>query len=165
MKCRLIQKNMDRWLDGSLIDSFKREVELHVKGCSSCQKELEIAKTLQEVLRTSNATTEPSSDFDAVFWRKVYARSSEPWFSKLLHGFEFLIPIPNFSQAFVALTLAFFLGSAGGLLSVRNAQALNLNTRLNSPVQTLSGFQEFKGIPSSSVAGMYLTMIEERNLS
>ncbi len=165
MKCQLIQENMERWLDGNLRESVGRDFELHVKACFSCQKEFEVAKTLQNVLRTSIATIEPSPDFDAAFWRKVYARSKEPWFSKLLKNLEWTIPIPNLSQAFAVLSIAFLIGSAGGWFSASGGQIWSLNQRPASAIQTLSGFQEYKGIPSPSIAGTYLTMIEERNLS
>lgn len=165
MKCQLIQKNIDRWLDGNLQEPLKREVELHVKVCFFCKKELETTETLQKILRTPSATIEPSSDFDAIFWNKVYERSKKPWFSKLLTNLEWTIPIPNLSQAFATLAIAFLVGSAGGLFSVLNTQASDLSRKLSPPVQTLSGFHEFKGIPSFSVAGAYLTMLEERNLS
>ena len=109
---------------------------------------------------------EPSREFDNRFWSRVIEHQRQPWLLRLLKDLEFLIPTPNFSQAFAVLVIAFVIGGTGGFFSA--FQTLRTPEQVQAQrisVQYLSGFGEFKGVPSTSVAGTYLRTTEERKVS
>ena len=113
---------------------------------------------LDKLLKESFSPIEPSKDFERVFWQKILERQKEPWFVRVLKDLESLVPFPTPSQAVAFLLVAFFIGGTGGVVSAMNVPT-SLKAKRTS-VQYLSGFHEFKGIPSSSVAGAYLKTIE-----
>jgi hypothetical protein len=45
MKCKKVRKNFQEYLEGTLESARKKKLEDHIKGCSSCKKELESLKT------------------------------------------------------------------------------------------------------------------------
>jgi hypothetical protein len=96
----------------------------------------------------------PSPGFEARFWSKVAERQRAPRFARLLTDLGSWVPTPNLSGAVAVLVIAFLVGGAGGVASVKNAPPALEAQR--SSVQYLSGFREFQGIPASSVAGAYL---------
>ena len=109
---------------------------------------------LDKLLKESFSTMEPSKDFERMFWQKILERQKEPWFVRVLKDLESLVPFPTLSQTAAFVLTAFLIGGTGGVVSAMNAPA-SLDAKRTS-VQYLSGFREFKGIPSSSVAGAYL---------
>lgn len=163
MRCKERGRNISQWLDGELKDSESTELEAHLSECLTCKQEVESRKKLDNLIQMANINVEPSSDFEATFWKKVYARGKEPWLSKLLKDIESLIPVPNLSQALAVLLIALFIGGTGGVVSAMNTITPEKLGAQQTSIKYLSGFQEFKGIPSSSVAASYLKTAEERN--
>lgn len=165
MQCQSVKKKISLWLDGELKREDKLHVEEHLKGCLLCQKEMDSLRTFQGLIRTASPTVALSPGFDGAFWSKVIEREKEPWFVRFLKDFEFLIPTPNMRQAFAVLLVAFFIGSTGGFFSVvRTIASMPAEVQAQKiSVQYLTGFGEFKGLPSTSVAGTYLKAVEVRN--
>lgn len=162
MNCKIAKKNISSWVDGELKSSDQREFEGHIANCASCQQEAESLKAFNSLLRVSAERIEPTFDFDSRFWKKAFEREKEPWFARVLKDLESLIPTPNFRQAFAVLSLALLIGGAGGAVSAMNST--NTAGRLSGgreAVQYLSGFREFGGLPSSSVAATYLRTGQE----
>lgn len=122
----------------------------------------DIDKWIDDVLKTAPIPIELSETFEASFWKKVYAREQKFWFTKLLRDIESHIPIPTFAQAFAVLLIALLIGGTGGVVSAMNT--INPQTLENerTSIKYLSGFHEFQGIPSSSVAASYMKAVEER---
>lgn len=131
----------------------------HVEGCPECQKEAKSIERLDGLLGSSFYTIEPSKNFEQVFWQKVLERQKEPWFVRLLKELDSLIPRPSAPQMAMVALMAFLIGSTGGVVSAMNSTG-SLEAERNS-VQYLSGFREFKGLPTSSVAASYLKVIED----
>ena len=113
---------------------------------------------LDKLLKESFSTIEPSRDFERVFWQKIFERQKEPWLVRVLKDLEAFIPFPAPSQAVAFVLVAFLIGGTGGVVSAMNVPT-SLEAKRTS-VQYLSGFHEFKGIPSSSVAATYLKTID-----
>ncbi len=102
---------------------------------------------------------EVTPNFDRVFWEKIASRQKEPWFVRGRKWFEASFPVPSFSEAVAVFLIAFVVGGAGGVFSgVRSGATFEAE---KMSVRYLSGFQEFKGVPSSSVAGSYLKTLNE----
>jgi len=115
----------------------------------------------ETLLRASVPVITPSPGFDGVFWKKLMGRQKEPRLVRLLRGLESWVPTPNFTGAVAVVMIAFLVGGAGGVYSVKNVPA-SLEAQRSS-VQYLSGFREFQGIPASSVAATYLKAIGKGN--
>lgn len=158
-------------LDGEIPEALKAKLTPHLEGCSACQGELESLKTFHAILRSHPSTIEPSKDFEARFWNKVSSfppeadqplaggEQKEPWFIGLLKELDSLIPHPSTPQLAMVVLMAFLVGSTGGAVSAMNSMG-SLEVERNS-VKYLSGFHEFKGVPSSSVAASYLKVIDQ----
>lgn len=162
MNCKY-RKNIYKWVDGELKGASRNELENHLKLCVNCRKEFELIKKLNVIIRTSVSSIEPSPNFEGRFWQKVLEREKAPWLAKVLRGVESHIPVPNFAQALAVLLVALIIGGAGGVVSAMNTVMPERLEGAQTSVQYLSGFQEFKGIPSSSVTVSYLKAVEERN--
>ena len=158
MDCRRAKKDIHRLLDGELMDS---PLERHVAACASCQKEAQSVRAFQGLLRQARVEIQPDIGFDTIFWEKVSKRQKEPWFAGFFRELEFSIPFPTLSQAMAFVFVAFFIGGTGGAVSAMNAAAPSESKKTS--VQYLSGFHEFKGVPSSSVTATYLKTIENRS--
>lgn len=115
----------------------------------------------ETLLRAGVPEITPSREFDALFWKKAMERQKEPRLVRLFRDLEAWVPTPNFSGAVAVVVIAFLVGGAGGVYSIRNT-APSLEAQRSS-VQYLSGFREFQGIPASSVAATYLKTIGEGN--
>lgn len=162
MNCGNVQRDIYKWIEGRLERDKQGDFKSHLMKCAGCQKEVQSAKRLENLLRAGGPSIEPSPEFEANFWKKVFAREKEPWFSRLLRDFESLVPVPNFSQAFAVLLIALFVGGAGGVVSAMNTLMPERVESGRASIQYLSGFREFKGLPSSSVSASYLKAAEER---
>lgn len=164
MRCNSDRRKIYRWLDGELEAPERRAFETHLKGCPACQKKVESLRGFHRMLQsTAPLLIGPSLDFESNFWKKAYARQHESRLSKFLKDIESLFPVPTFAHAVAILLLALLIGSAGGIVSARNIIMPQQLEDQRTSIQYLSGFREFKGIPSSSVAASYLMAVEERN--
>ena len=164
MNCKH-QKNIYRWADGELKDAGRPEFEKHLSACLICQKEVQALQKLNLFIRTNVVSIEPSPNFDGIFWQKVLQREKESWLSRALHRLDSLIPTPNFAQAFAILFMALFIGGTGGFVATANTFTPEQMQVRKASVKYLSGFQEFAGIPSTSVAASYLRGSSERKSS
>lgn len=162
MKAHNDKNKIYKWIDGELRDAEKVAFETHLERCSPCQKEVDSIRTFHQLLKTAPLQIEPSETFEADFWRKIYTRQSESWFSKLLKNIESHIPVPNFAQALTVVFVALLIGGTGGGVSAMNTMTPERLEGARTSVQYLSGFQEFRGIPSSSVAASYMKAVDER---
>lgn len=159
MECKSVKRSIGRWVDGELDGVLKASLEEHLRGCFSCQKEAKAFQGVSQILRQTVDSVEPSRNFDVVFWNKVSERQRTPWFTRLLKDLEVLMPVPNLRQAVVFALLAFFIGNLGGITAQMNkGAAFDVSA---ASVHSLSGFKEFKGIPSNSIASTYLRIIEK----
>ena len=104
------------------------------------------------ILKSVPAKIEPSRDFEAGFWHKVNAREKEPAIIRIWENLGSLIPTPSFAQAAAMLLLALLIGGGAGVVSAMNIPV---------PAPTLSGFQEIKGVPTASISGTYLKLMDE----
>lgn len=160
MNCGSVKKYLSSWVDGELKTSENRGFEEHLASCASCQREEESLKAFSGLLRMSAERIEPSFDFESRFWKKAFEREKEPWLVRILKDFESLIPVPSLGQVFAVLTLALFIGGASGVVSATNTLTPDRIQGSKESVQYLSGFREFGGIPSPSVAGAYLKTVQ-----
>lgn len=163
MNCQKFQKNIHLWLDRVMENRLQKEFEAHWKECAHCQRELEIGERFERVLRASGPTIEPSSNFEAAFWSRVFERAKKPRLFRFLNHLDALIPVPSFSQAVVVLLSAFLIGGTGGVLSAVNTLTPEYLEGKQTSVHYLSGFKEYKGIPATSVSATYLKSVEEGN--
>ena len=167
MTCKDYQKKLTLGIQ-------EKDLLAHVEGCLGCRKETKSIQRLNGLLEGFFSPVEPSKDFERVFWRKILERSAtkapadssfgeqkEPWFVRVLKDIESLVPLPTPSRAAAFLLVAFLIGGTGGVVSAMNVPT-SLEAKRTS-VQYLSGFHEFKGIPSSSVAATYLKTIESED--
>lgn len=150
-------------LDGEASAVVKAELNLHVEGCSACRGELRSIEAFHGVLKSDSARIEPSKDFERIFWQKVLERQKEPWFVRFLKELESLIPRPSMPQAAMVVLMAFLVGGTGGVVFAMNSTGSFEAERTS--VRYFSGFSEFKGMPSSSVAASYLKIIDDRGSS
>lgn len=162
MNCKY-QKNIHKWIDGELEGSQQREINSHLKLCAICQSEVKSLEKLNGLIRTSVSSIEPSLNFEGRFWQKVLEREKESWLAKVLRGLDSLIPVPNFAQVLTILLMALFIGGTGGFVATANTILPEQMQGKRESVKYLSGFQEFKGIPSSSVAASYLKVVERNS--
>ena len=158
--CKQFKREIYRHLDGEPQDP---RTEAHLETCVSCRQEAETARALDGLLHKADVKIEPSAGFDAVFWEKLTQRQRGSWWGRAVRELQSFVPAPNLAQAVVVLSLALFIGGAGGAVSAMNA-AVPVEAQAAS-VRYLSGFREFKGVPSASVAGTYLQAFDERGLA
>ena len=149
-------------LDGEVSDAVKAQLTLHVEGCSGCHGELKSIKAFHGILKSNPEQIEPSKDFERIFWQKILERQKDSWFVRLLKELDSLIPHPNMPQIAMVVFMAVLVGGTGGVVSAMNSTDSFEAERTS--VQYLSGFHEFKGVPSSSVAASYLKSIDNRSV-
>lgn len=159
MDCRDSKKTIYQMLDGEAPDAVRAELTLHVEGCSACREESKSINVFHSVLKSNLARIEPSKGFERIFWQKVLERQKEPWFVRLLKELDSLIPRPSNPQVAMVVLTALLIGGTGGVVSARSVTGSFEAERTS--VQYLSGFREFKGVPSSSVAVSYLKAIDK----
>jgi hypothetical protein len=112
------------------------------------------------LLRAGVSELAPSEGFEARFWKKVIERQKAPWTIRFFRDLESWIPAPNLSGAVASLVIAFLVGGVGGsTYTIRNAADGSEAQRAS--IRYLSGFQEFQGVPASSIAGTYLKTAEK----
>jgi len=163
MKCKN-QKYVNQWVEKRIDDTQKALFEAHLENCGFCHKEVIAYQKLNELLRSSIPATEPSSDFERIFWQKLLQKQNDPWWTRVFKELDSLIPIPNLSQALAVLLFALIVGGAGGVLSAMNTLTSESAASSRTSIQYLSGFQEFKGVPAVSVAAVYLKTNEKGRL-
>lgn len=164
MNCKY-QINIHKWMDGELEGLRQHEFDSHLKLCANCQVEVKQIEKLNGLIRTSAPSMEASLNFEGRFWQKVLEREKESWLAKVLRGLDSLIPVPNFAQVLTILLMALFIGGTGGFVATANTILPEQMQGKRESVKYLSGFQEFAGVPSSSVAASYLRTVSERKPS
>lgn len=164
MNCKH-QKNIYQWVDGELRDVGRLAFEKHLSACLICQKEVQVLQKLNLLIRTNVVAIDPSPNFEGIFWQKVLQREKESWLSKVFRRLDSFVPTPNFAQAFAILFMALFIGGTGGFVATANTLTPEQMQAKKASVKYLSGFQEFAGIPSTSVAASYLRGASERESS
>lgn len=165
MNCRSVRRDIYKWIEGRLERDKQEGFKSHLLECAGCQREIQSAERLENLLRAGGSSIEPSPEFEANFWKKVFAREKEPRLSRLLKDLESLFPVPSFSEAFAILLIALLIGGTGGAVSAMNTLTPERVESGRTSVQYLSGFREFKGIPSSSVSAAYLKTTDKRTSS
>lgn len=165
MKCAKAKQNIYLWLDGELKGVSETELIKHLEDCPLCKEETESIRSFHKLIQESRLAIEPSSGFETTFWEKVLDRQKQPRLLRVIWDLELFLPVPSFSQALAVLLFAFFIGGAGGVLSAMNAVSPEQVKGERGAIQYLSGFQEFKGLPSASVAATYLKTVEKRSFS
>lgn len=158
MNCRNIQRIKYAFQDGALSEIQTRSVEAHLKICLSCGEAYRESLALNKMLRVGQPVIEPSPGFEARFWARVRERETEGWLAKLDRFLADILPVPQLAPVAAFLLAAFLIGSAGGFVSF--IDLANDAYRETVQVIPLSGFQEYKGVPSSSLTGTYLRAIE-----
>lgn len=164
MSCKY-RKTSYKVVDGELNERDQIEFQRHLQACLACQKEVASIQKLNNLIRTSSLSIEPSLNFEGIFWQKVLTREAESVFSRLLRVLDSFIPTPNFAQAFSILFLALLIGGTGGFVATASTLSPEQIQAGKQSVKYLSGFQEFSGIPSTSVAANYLKSAPERKPS
>lgn len=110
-------------------------------------------KKLSDLIRRAFMPTEPSRSFDQTFWQKIAERKAEPFAARVWRSVSGLLPAPSLAPVFAAAFLAFVLGGTAGVMNeIRSPGPVSAASR------TLSGFSEYRGVPSLSLAGSYLNM-------
>lgn len=163
MNCGDSKKHIYQMLDGEAPDAVKAKLARHLEGCSVCQGELKSIEAFHTILRSPSFTIEPYKNFERLFWQKVLERQKEPWFFRLLKELDSLIPHPGMPRVAMVILMAFLVGGMGGVVSAMNS--VHSPEAERTSVRYLSGFREFKGMPSSSVAASYLKSIDDRSSS
>lgn len=158
MECKY-KKFISRWNEKNLGDSERSIFEPHLKTCLICQKELQAYLKLENLLSSNFPKIDPSPNFDAIFWEKVLQQRKESWLQQLIDVLKNGIAGLNLSHAFGIVILALVIGGTGGTLSTFN---LNIQDK-DASVLTLSGFDEIKGVPLTSIAGTFLSLEEKGN--
>ena len=148
MECRY-QKHIWQWVDGEIEENQKAHFKDHLSQCVTCRETLQSCLDFKQALQGMWPPLEPSKNFEAIFWEKIQARQEQtPTFGSWLKRLDSFIPTLNLPQAFAVLLIALMIGSFGGALThPKTPQASTLS---------LSGFGEFQGLPSTSVAAAYL---------
>jgi hypothetical protein len=163
MKCKH-QEHINQWLEDRLASGQRAAFEIHLKECVFCKKEVMVYQKLNELLRSSIPITQPSLNFERIFWQKILEREKEPWWAKRFRDVESLIPTSS-PQVAALLFFALIIGGAGGVLSAMNTLTPENIASNRASIRYLSGFREFNGIPSPSVAASYLKTVLERENS
>jgi anti-sigma factor RsiW len=165
MKCKDSKRYIYQMLDGETPDEVKAGLIVHLEECSACQAEYKSIEAFQRDLKSEVLALEPSVRFERVFWQKVLERQKEPWIQRVFQGLESFFPVPSLSQMAAALLFSFIIGSTTGVFAAMKEPAENQMQVTRNSIQYLSGFPEYKGLPSVSVAGAYLKASQEGNES
>ena len=67
---------LDAYLDGSLDEASRREVEAHVKGCPGCARELQSTRALAARIDEAKPAEAPKSSFKS-YWDRLLGRHGE----------------------------------------------------------------------------------------
>lgn len=154
MKC-LQKAAIAKWLDGELgADPVLTE---HLNVCASCRSELESAKRVRDLIKSSTYSLEPSEAFESGFWQKVNASIKEPWYLNVLKGMEGLVPRLAFSPVLTILLAVMLVGGSGGILTGLRYMD---NPEGGISLRRVTGYSDYKGLPASSVAAAYLQWSE-----
>ena len=165
MKCSAAKKQISLWLKDALEPAQKAELQTHWTGCAACSREAESSRKLEFLLRAEQASIQPSAAFEANFWRKASEPQSASWVNRIFEMLDFMLPSPSFSQALAAVLIGLLLGGAGGILSAVGTAIPAHREILFPGAHDLTGFSEFKGLPSSSLAAAYLQTVEKKGAS
>lgn len=152
MKCDKVRRHISSWLDQELKGSLLAEIEQHLGQCLLCQEEAKVMRNFQELLiKASPASEEASPNFETNFWKKISEREKTPVWEMIMESLASLVPTPTLAQAAAVILIAVFIGGASGVVSAMNVAP---------QIKSLSGFQEYKGVPQNTLAGTYLNMTE-----
>jgi ferric-dicitrate binding protein FerR (iron transport regulator) len=109
MNCQEMKKCMESWLEGSLDDRRRQELQVHLRECEHCRQEFEPYRKLETVLR--EAFTFPRSDQQA----------ADSVMAKLPNYSAPTLPRPVFSFAKIAAGFLLAAGLAVGFYAGRQS--------------------------------------------
>jgi|YelNatPaOPRAMG01_1025707.scaffolds.fasta_scaffold00582_6 predicted anti-sigma-YlaC factor YlaD len=76
MKCKDIKKLISLYIDGEISLEKKKELEMHIKNCISCKKELEdMEKLIQEIHKIPKIDSSPN--FSERLWYRYQMETEE----------------------------------------------------------------------------------------
>lgn len=165
MKCKAARKQISRGLDDALSPAAKAGLQSHVESCAACAAEVTREKKLRALLRAERPLLQPSENFERTFWRKASESPKEFRWSWLWESIESVLPSPSFAQAAAAILLGLLVGGAGGALALWGAGVSPRGPEVSLAVHSLTGFTEYKGLPSASLTAAYLQTEEKRGIS
>ena len=165
MKCMAARKQISPWLDNASSPAARAGLEAHAKVCAACAAEVSREKKLRALLRADQPLIQPSADFERNFWREVSESPRESRWSWLWESIETVLPSPSFAQALAAVLLGLLVGGAGGAISLWSAAIPQRGPDVIVTAHSLTGFSEYKGLPSASLAAAYLQSEEKRGVS
>lgn len=92
MKCDVSLEILNGYLDGELDPDKTREIEQHIKECSSCQRELDTLRQVDKLIRNVEVAG-PSRDFIFGVNRKVMERVRKQGRFSLFKYASILVPV------------------------------------------------------------------------
>ncbi len=111
MKCKYSEP-VDRYFDGELEGSLKKEVSEHLSGCPQCKKQIEILKTVKGSLKSYESLA-AGDEFTSKIMEKIENRFTSGWIFNVRPLALKLVP----AAAMVLLILGFI--SFSGLFEER----------------------------------------------
>lgn len=153
MNCCRVKRRLSAYLDGEVTGHEKRDIEEHVKLCSSCSFEM---KTLREIclLLKEDSGVEPSSDFLLKVFAKIKKKQGR---YSLLNRDWTLTPSFSWIRVALLLILSVAIGiSLGSITSRGKPPAFLIWPEGKLPRETY--LEDFKNVPPGSMTQVYLNV-------
>lgn len=157
MRCKKIKKKLSAFLDNELDRKKTSEIEQHLAECSDCTQELKLLTQTWDALEVGEKT-EPSNNFEAIFWQRVRERElGQSLYQRLLTK---VIPV-------LTTVIIFFIGLLGGFylgneiypkeIKVSSDESLSLGK------ENFLYLDNFEDLPPESVGGVYIVLTSQEN--
>ncbi|MFQ5835715.1 MAG: anti-sigma factor family protein [bacterium] len=151
MRCKKIERRLERYLGGELKQQQVNQVKQHLNQCNKCRQEVDLLAQTSAVLRTWEGI-EPSDDFEARFWQRI-----------ALEERQLLTPgsLGQLARIFspVAIIAALIIGG----LALSNFVKKNFSSETINLAEkrylTSSALDSFQNIPPGSLTEVYIKLV------
>jgi predicted anti-sigma-YlaC factor YlaD len=152
MECQVVRDMLSEYIDDELIQEQKGRIDLHLRDCEACRKELEELLIVHRFFTDAERFTAPFG-----FSAKVMANLEETRESIWVALFARPILFRVIGTAFVLIIVIIGLIS-GNILTARKPPSL-------TSVEVTQSFalNAFEAAPSGSIGGLYVSMTGVRN--
>jgi predicted anti-sigma-YlaC factor YlaD len=152
MECQVVRDMLSEYIDDELIQEQKGRIDLHLRDCEACRKELEELLIVHRLFTDAESFTAPYG-----FSTRVMANLEETKESIWSGFFARPILFRAIGTAFALIIVIIGLIS-GNILTARKPPSLT-----SAEVTQSFALNAFEATPSGSIGGLYVSMTGVRN--
>ncbi|NLY18402.1 MAG: hypothetical protein GX045_05520 [Clostridiaceae bacterium] len=162
IKCEQCLENLSAYVDGELPEEEKKKLDIHLKECSACSKELELVKAIVSVCK--DLTEELPENFETSLHKRL-EKAKEDIQVRKRKAFDFRLITQIAAGFIIIVTLGLFIRSGMGKATRKSSdsmpegslriaeQAENMNTTLAMSSRNGDTAGSVTTSPSVTIAG------------